>query len=81
LRGAYALERLEFAMEVPLDNTVEGRLRKFGRQQKLFASKEFPKWNGIKSLDSMNSEKYQTLAQEMSTRLGIPRGQLDVVLF
>lgn len=51
LRGGYSLDRLEFVPEVPLDNSVERKLRKFGRQQKLYARKEFPKWNGIKSLE------------------------------
>jgi hypothetical protein len=81
LCNEYALDRLQDALEVPLDNVVEGKLRRFGRSQELFAKKEFPKWKSIKALDPMNSEKYQQIAQTMAKELGIPRGRLDVALW
>lgn len=78
---AYALERLAYVLEVPLDNVVEGKLRKFGRNRRLFTQGEFPKWKSIKVLDSINSEKYQQIAQTMAKELEIPRARLDVVLW
>jgi hypothetical protein len=77
----YVLERFENVLEVPLDNVVQGKLREFGHIRKLFADKEVPKWNGIKWLDSMNSARYQEVAQTMANELGIPRGRLDVALW
>ncbi len=82
LSDAYRLERLQDVLEVPLDSVVVGKLRKFGRNQKLFGKKEFPKrWESIKALDPMNSEKYQKIAQAKAEERGIPRGRLDVVLW
>jgi hypothetical protein len=81
LRDAYGLGRFDDVLEVPLDNTIEGKLRKFGRAHKVFSRKTFPKWDSIKKLNSTNSTKYQQIAQAMATRRGIPRGRLDVALF
>lgn len=77
----YMLGRFKYALEVPLDNVVEKKLRRFGRKQKLFAGKEFPKWRSIYALDSINNEKYQQIAKSYAKELGIPRGELDVVLW
>jgi hypothetical protein len=81
LYEAYALVRFECVLEVPLDNVVEKQLRAFGRNQKMFAKGEFPKWKSIKALDSMNSEKYQQIAEKMATERSIPRGRLDIALW
>jgi hypothetical protein len=81
LCNVYALERFEHVLEVPLDNVVERKLRKFGRNRQMFSDEEFPKWNGIKRLDSMNSEKYQKVAQTVAKQRGIPRGRLDIALW
>ena len=78
----YALQRLENALEVPLDNEVERKLRKFARNHKeLFAKGQFPTWNTITALDSTNSKKYQQIAQAMAEDLRIPRARLDVMLW
>jgi hypothetical protein len=81
LRPAYGLDRFENVLEVPLDNTVVKKLRKFGRTQKVFPRAEFPKWESIKKLDPTNSAKHQQIADVMSAQRGIPRGRLDVALF
>jgi hypothetical protein len=81
LRTAYGLQQFENALEVPLDNTVERKLRRFGRAQKVFPRASFPRWNSIKKLDANNSAKYQQIAEVMAKQLGIPRGRLDVALF
>ena len=81
LRTAYGLDRFENVLEVPLDNTVVKKLRKFGRAQKIFPRGAFPKWNGIKWLTQQDSDKHQQIADAMSNHLGVPRGRLDVVLF
>jgi hypothetical protein len=80
LRDAYGLGRFDDVLEVPLDNTVEGKLRTFGLAQQLLPT-AFPKWDSIKKLDAMNSAKYQQIAQAMARQRGIPRGRLDVALF
>ena len=80
LRDAYGLGRFDDVLEVPLDNIVEGELRKFGLAQKLFPT-GFPQWDSIKNLDPPNSAKYQQIAQAMASQRGIPRGRLDVALF
>jgi hypothetical protein len=81
LRSAYGLGQFEDVLEVPLDNTVERKLRRFGRAQKLFSRVTFPKWDSIKKLDAANGAKYQQIADAMAKQLGIPRGRLDVALF
>jgi len=81
LRSAYHLQQFESVLEVPLDNTVEGKLRRFGRAQKVFSRVDFPKWTSIKKLDAINSAKYQQIADVMARQRGIPRGRLDVALF
>jgi hypothetical protein len=80
-RAEYGLDRFENVLEVPLDNTVVKKLRKFGRTQKVFPRANFPKWESIKKLDPTNSAKHQQIADVMSAQRGIPRGRLDVALF
>ena len=80
LRTAYGLDRFENVLEVPLDNTVEKKLRQFGLSSNMFPA-AFPQWQSIKGLRQPNSDKYQQIAGSMSNRLGVPRGRLDVILF
>lgn len=80
LRTAYGLDRFENVLEVPLDNTVEEKLRHFGLSNNLFPG-AFPQWQSIKNLTQPDSDKYQQIADAMSNNLGVPRGRLDVVLF
>jgi hypothetical protein len=80
LRDAYGLGRFEDLLEVPLDNTVEGKLRQFGLAQQLFPN-NFPTWDSIKRLVPTDSAKYQQIAEVMASQRGIPRGRLDVALF
>ena len=81
LCDAYALERLEYVLEVPLDSVVAGKLRKFARERTMFPECEFPKWTTIKALEPTNSTKFQTIAAAMAKERGIPRGRLDVALW
>jgi hypothetical protein len=82
LRDEYGLDKFENVLEVPLDNTVVKKLRKFGRTQKVFLKRaDLPKWDSIKKLDPTNSAKHQRIADVMSAQRGIPRGRLDVALF
>jgi hypothetical protein len=74
LCAAYSLDRLEDVLEVPLDNRVAVKVLDWAK------SKE-PVWTTIKNLDKQQSEKIQSLAAEMAKEQGIPRGQLDVILW
>jgi hypothetical protein len=80
LRTVYGLDRFENVLEVPLDNTVEKKLRQFGLSNNMFPT-AFPQWQSIKGLTQPNSDKYQQIADSMSNHLGVPRGRLDVILF
>jgi hypothetical protein len=79
LCAAYALDRLEDAFEVPLDNyvakTVLARAKKKG-----LSHDELPRWLAIKQLDPKTSEKLQEFAAAMAKEWEIPRGRLDVVI-
>lgn len=77
LCAAYALDRLEDVLEVPLDNRVARKLLARAKGRSL---EEVPQWTSIKKLDRGNSEKFQKLAEKMATELAIPRGRLDVTL-
>ena len=80
LCAAYALDRLEDAFEVPLDNyvarTVLARAKKKG-----LSHDELPRWSTIKQLDPKTSEKLQEFAAAMAKKWEIPRGRLDVVIW
>ena len=79
LCAAYALDRLEDAFEVPLDNyvakTVLARAKKKG-----LSHDELPRWSTIKQLDPKTSERLQEVAAAMAKEWEIPRGRLDVVI-
>lgn len=79
LCAAYALDRLEDVLEVPLDNRVATKVLEWARGKGL-SQEEVPQWTSIKKLDPENSEKFQKLAAEMAKELAIPRGRLDVTL-
>jgi hypothetical protein len=77
---AYALDRLEDALEVPLDNRVARAVLAWAKRRGVSRG-EIPRWKSIKALDQESSEKFQKLAAAMATERGIPRGRLDVALW
>jgi hypothetical protein len=78
---AYALERLEDVLEVPLDSVVVSKLQEVEKTLKLFGESGSPRWRSIKALDPANSEKFQKVATAMAKERGISRGALDVALW
>jgi len=79
LCAAYALDRLEDAFEVPLDNYVAKTVLAWAKKKGL-SYDELPRWSAIKQLDPKTSEKLQEFAAAMAKVWEIPRGRLDVVI-
>ena len=78
---AYKLEQFENALEVPLDGGVGGELCRYAKQRKLLRDGERLRWETIKMLSPDKSARLQEIAQEMAKERGIPRGQLDILLW
>jgi len=77
LCDAYALNLLDNALEVPLDNIVVEKVSTWARHRGL----KVPGWKGIKHLQNEESQEFQDLARAMAEERGIPRGRLDVSLW
>jgi hypothetical protein len=80
LNDAYKLDRFEYVLEVPLDNTVTTKLVRWGKERNCVRRGEFPAFS-IKRLKKADSDQYQELAQAWAEERGIPRGRLDVALW
>ena len=70
----FSLARLEYWLEIPLDNIVAKRLYK---ESKLL-EKFLPKWCSLISLNSETNKAYQDFAQILAQKLGIARVHLDL---
>ena len=81
LCAAYALDRLEGAFEIPLDNLVAKRVLAWAKKEgKGLSHDELPRWSTIRNLDPKTSEKLQEFAAAMAKEWEIPRGRLDVII-
>jgi len=66
-------EKLKY-MEVPLDKDVATRLVKEFPE-------ELPKWNSIKNLTKVDSEKYQKKAEDLAQKKEIAKVHLDLIFW
>jgi hypothetical protein len=75
LRNAYSLERLEPALEVPLDGDVANGLL----QEQEAAQFGLQKWDAIIRVTKNEHGRYQNLASVVARRYGVYRVHLDVL--
>lgn len=76
LRGAYQLDRVEPAAELPLDGVVATRLRQLAGRGKL------PEWPGLKHLTRADHRLFQTFASQETEKCGMrARIYLDYLLW
>jgi len=80
LCAAFSLDRLEKALEVPLDSRVQKSLLDWAKREKRSCG-ELRQPISIKDLNPGNSKEFQNLATEAAERMSIPRGLLDVYLW
>ena len=74
IAAAYALDRLEPWLEVPLDGLVGRRLHRA-------SASTVPHWPGLKHLQPQESAAYQAEARRIAERMCIARVHLDVYLW
>ena len=73
----YDLCRFRDVFETPLDGRAAKKLKRFA-QENLNKKLQFP---GIKHLKPQVSEQFQNVASEYARREGIPRVELDIILW
>lgn len=77
LSRKYRLHRVKDVLETPLDNRAADRLKSFAKE-KLDLRLVFP---GIKHLCVGVSDQFQNVASKYAQREGIPRAELDIILW
>jgi hypothetical protein len=77
LSREYDLCRFRDVLETPLDNKAAKKLRRFASEN-LNLRLQFP---GIRNLTPEVSKQFQNVASEYARREGIPRAELDIILW
>jgi len=77
LSREYKLDKFKDVLETPLDGIAAKELREFARKN-LKLRLQFP---GIKHLTPQVSEQFQNVASNYARQIGIPRAELDLILW
>jgi len=75
LRDAYALDRAESLLEIPLDSITAERLHREDAQE------ELPEWRGVRNVDAAMNEAFQAAAADVAAAYGTARVHLDAVWY
>jgi len=79
LAAQYRLRRFANFLETPLDLRAASKVRRHAQEK--CGRHELCRWQGIRNLTPEVSQQYQVQARKLGKQLGLPRGELDIVLW